>query len=319
MAGAAHLFPTGFGAWLDRRGDLFVDQGHAERLTDHVAVALDPDGLAEVERRRDGACTALLERVELARAEARRDEDGYAAELAALAEAVSTVVAFALLAKFAPGGLHRRLLDEGDQAPPPFPDPSPGGRLAVELMDVARRTAGLGFPPDRLERAWPDVPVEVADLVFGFCDRQTGFGPVPWEAPGYETPGFAVARMRAAFGTAFERPPSGAPPGAGHAAQAVRPGTTRSFLAGWLEFLELEIWYVRRAFYRGMAPLIRRLAEQLDVRAELLLFAEPDEILQNGRGLADAETRRRRYLQDRDYLGAHQVDEARLALATGFG
>jgi hypothetical protein len=302
---------------MDDAGDLFVDPEHAARLTAHVATGLEAEALAALDARRSGTCRTLLEHVDVAGAAAASSLDGWATTLADLGLAVSDVVAHALLAKFAPAGLLARMANEGDHAPPPFPVPSPGGLLAVELREAAGQARAMGFTPGRLEAEWPDVPAEVAALIGGFCERHVGFGPIQWEVPGYETPQFALARMRGSFGSSLDAEPSESRRNrsAGPHPAPILPGSTRALLAGWLEFLELEIWYVRRAFLVGMVPLVRRLADALDVPPELLLFVNVDELGDLSRSLEVAESRRLAYAADHEYLALHRIDEHRPARA----
>jgi len=86
-------------------------------------------------------------------------------------------------------------------------------------------------------------------------------------------------------------------------------------LAFWLEFLERETWYVRRAFYVGIVPLLRRLAADYQgrlLRPEDLLFLEIQELTGHGGEPAVVHVRRQRYLADPVYLTRQGIEPGRL-------
>jgi hypothetical protein len=108
-------------------------------------------------------------------------------------------------------------------------------------------------------------------------------------------------------------PPRPSPdPGGGEGAAALRRA-----LAFWLDFLERETWYVRRAFYRGMVPLLRRLSadhprRHTELRPDDVLFLTIDELTAGGFDPAAVRARRAAYLADGDYLARHGVEPDRL-------
>ena len=96
----------------------------------------------------------------------------------------------------------------------------------------------------------------------------------------------------------------------------------RRVLGFWLDFLERETWYVRRAFYVGMIPLLQQLAA--GYRQKIPTFQPADllflDIRELTAGIADPaviDTRRQRYMENTDYLSLHGVDPSRLATMLG--
>src|SRR5439155_17215421 len=255
------------------------------------------------------------------------DRDATTTALALVDARLRALVPFAVMTKFVPEALLQCLGREGDHSPPPFPDPTPGRRLAAAVVRLAQRCDRLGYGPDRLATEWPDVAPEVSGAVRVFCQQQTGFGPVAWESPGYETPGRVFDAMAATLGGGGDATslalavPDDLDPGP----RRLSMGTTtpsaagslatalRTALGTWLEFLDLEIWHLRRAFYLAVIPAIRVLASSLGVDAEELLFAPMEEL---GGGEFDpgtARERRREYEADAEYLDGHGVRPERLA------
>jgi hypothetical protein len=163
-----------------------------------------------------------------------------------------------------------------------------------------------------------------------FADAHVGFGPLAWDRPGFEDSRHVIDAMVAAFtGQSRETPE---PDGLGGPTELPAPcdrsaagsggfpvGAVRRLLAAWLGFLDQETWHVRRAFFLGMAPVLRRLA--LDLRhdapqlraGDLLFCTSTSQLAQRpGTWLAEAKARRAAYTQDRRYLAAHGIDEGRL-------
>jgi hypothetical protein len=96
----------------------------------------------------------------------------------------------------------------------------------------------------------------------------------------------------------------------------------RRVLGSWLEFLERETWYVRRAFYVGMIPILKQLAARYrqkipSFQATDLLFLDIRELTTEFADPAVIDRRRQRYLENRDYLSLHGVDPSRLATILG--
>src|SRR5262249_18063787 len=96
----------------------------------------------------------------------------------------------------------------------------------------------------------------------------------------------------------------------------------RRVLGFWLDFLERETWYVRRAFFVGMVPLLQQLA--VAYRQKIPAFQPEDllflEIRELAAGIADPaviHTRRHRYMKNTDYLSLRGVDPSRLESILG--
>src|ERR1051325_927313 len=149
VGGVEGAFPEGrLSVWFDAAGNLFVDPSHLHLLRVSLREALQNGALTRLDAAREEACA------ELAGATAGGSAippAGRAVERAVqVADAVSRVVPFALLAKVVPELLLGRLAEDGDEGTPPFPTPSPGRKLAVELAEVARFCRASGFDPERL-------------------------------------------------------------------------------------------------------------------------------------------------------------------------
>ena len=83
-------------------------------------------------------------------------------------------------------------------------------------------------------------------------------------------------------------------------------------LLSWIRFTDLQIWYLRSAFYRGLVPLLRQLGKVRRLAPSLLLFVERDELIDGGPGTQTMTDRVVRYLADEIYLRAQGTDRARL-------
>jgi len=103
---------------------------------------------------------------------------------------------------------------------------------------------------------------------------------------------------------------------------STKTAALRRVLGFWLDFLERETWYARRAFYVGMIPLLQQLAA--GYRQKIPAFQMADllflDIRELAAGIADPaviRTRRHRYMENTDYLSLHGVDPNRLATILG--
>jgi hypothetical protein len=311
-------------ARLDDDGDLYLDRASANDVAAEFRSALSPSSAARLEAEHRAACRAVVE--ETASAAAAADaadeatgpaEAGCRDAIGRLAARVETVVHFGIVARFAPDAVLDQLRRAGDDRPPPTPVPSPGRRLLVALGELSLRCHRHGFPPDRLAAEWPAAPDDVRRDVAAFGAAQAGFGPLPWDAPGYEDPAYTVRSMAEAFGGL---PPEdirrrlGAPSAGPSPASGGPSPELRAYLAFWLEFLERETWFVRRAFFVGMLPLLRRLARlQSEPRADTLLFCRIEELIRQPPPPDVVEARRTAYLADHTYLGRHGIGPERLA------
>jgi hypothetical protein len=318
-------------AWIDERGDLHLDRAGVQRLAADLPARLTPERLEALRRAHQAACTAIVETGErCARAARSLDEAEARRWLGELGAHVAGLVPYGILSKFVPDALLRALAAAGDGGAPPFPERSAGAALTADLLALFLDCRARGYPPERLEAEWPAVAAEVAARVRGACDRLAGFGPLAWDAPGYEQPRYVFRVLRAAFGQVDPdelRRRLAAKKGSGVLNSTPDPffaagggdsaAALRRALAFWLDFLERETWYVRRAFYRGLVPLLRRLAagyrrRHPEFRPDDMLFLAIDELTAGGFDPAAVRARRETYLADREYLARHGVEPDRL-------
>jgi hypothetical protein len=187
----------------------------------------------------------------------------------------------------------------------------------------------LNYTPQQLQREWPQVSPEVFRLVGEFCKRQTGFGPLAWDSPGYEDPNYVVRLLHSAFDEvnaeqvrrrlSFAKRPAAARSTSDVPASIA---ALRRVLGFWLDFLERETWYVRRAFYFGMIPLLKQLAaeyhrEIFTIQLVDLLFLEIGELIAGTVDPAVIQTRRHRYIENSEYLSLHAIDPSHLTTMLG--
>ncbi len=304
-------------ARLDDDGNLYLDRASARAVATEFRSTLAPSTATRLEAEQRAACAALMEEITSMAGATGLDAASCRASIGRLATRVETVVHFGIMAKFAPDAVLQELRHIGDDRPPPTPVPSPGRALLDALAELSLRCHRRGVPPERLAEVWPAVPAVVRDDVAAFCAAQSGFGPLPWDAPGYEDPSYTVRAMAGAFGgltpDGVERR-LGVPPAVRVPSHDGPSPELRGYLAFWLEFLERETWFVRRAFLVGMLPLLRRLA-QLDgiARADTLLFLRIEELVGQPPRPDVVEARSAAYLADHAYLARHGIGPERLA------
>ena len=315
-----------FPARLDENGDLFLDRSQVAALTIALPSWFTPDTLELMHTTHADACDALVDASENAARVAASLDGASARKLSEdLAHRMALVLAFGILSKFVPDVLLRALADAGDVEPPPFPEKSVGAELMQNAFALYQACSSLNYTPQRLQSEWPRASPEVLHLVSQFCHHQTGFGPLAWDSPGYEDPNYVARLLHSAFNEVDaeqvrQRLSFAARP-------AVTPSTTggptkitalRRVLGFWLDFLERETWYARRAFYVGMIPLLRQLAagyRQKIPKIQLtdLLFLEIRELVAGIADPAVIQTRRQRYMENTEYLSLHGVEASRLA------
>jgi hypothetical protein len=290
-------------AWLDEDATLHADFGRlgvAARAL--VAGSVEPVlALTAEGRARCEEVDRLAVRIETA------DPRRACTALADVAAAVARVVPFAIATKVVPDALAAAIPSGGPDGRLPFPSPSPGVQVALDLLRLAERCDACGWPPERVAAAWPRVDAGVANAVRAFAAEHVGWGPLAWETPGHEDPATVVTLMAAAYGDPERRRVA-----AGRARRRADPGgdqggPLREALAWWLRFLELETWHVRRAFYAAIVPLLCAAPRGRD-----LLFATIDEVRAGGPAPEDAARRRAAYLADTAYLERHGVTPSRL-------
>ncbi len=319
-----------FPARLDENGDLFLDRSQVAALTKALPSWLTLETLELMHATHAAACDALVDATENA-ARAAASLDGASARRLSedLANRMALVLAYGVLSKFVPDILLRALADAGDVEPPPFPERSAGAELMQNTFALYQACCALDYTPQRLQQEWPRVPSEVFHLVSKFCNRQTGFGPLAWDSPGYEDPDYVLRLLHSAFDEvnaeqirrrlSFAKRPAVA---RSTSDVPARIAALRSVLRFWLDFLERETWYVRRAFYFGMIPLLRQLAAEYrreipTVQPVDLLFLEIGELIA---GTVDPEiiqTRRRRYMENSEYLSLHGIEPSHVPIMLG--
>jgi hypothetical protein len=313
-----------FPARLDENGDLFLDRARVATLTQALRSSFTPETLELMHTTHVAACDALVSASESA-ARVAISLDGAARKLSEdLANRTAVVLAYGILSKFVPDALLRALADAGDVEPPPFPETSAGAELMQNMFVLYEACCGLDYPPPRLQREWPHVPPEVSQLVSEFCSRQTGFGPLAWDSPGYEDPNYVVRLLHSAFDEVDAEQVRGRFSFAKRHAAArsdadlsTKVAGLRRLLGFWLDFLERETWYARRAFFVGMIPLLRQMAvgyREKIPRFQLtdLLFLDIGELVAGIADPAVIQARRHRYTENAEYLSLHGVDSSRL-------
>src|SRR5712671_3583899 len=188
-----------FPARLDENGDLFLDRSQVAALTKALPAWFTPETLELMHTRHAAACDALVDATENA-GRVAVSLDGAARKLLKdLANRMALVLVYGILSKFVPDVLWRALADAGDVEPPHFPAQSAGAELMQNTFALYQACCVLNYPPGRLQREWPHVRPEVFQLVSEFCTRQTGFGQLAWDSPGYEDPHYVVRLLHSAF------------------------------------------------------------------------------------------------------------------------
>lgn len=319
-----------FPARLDQNGDLFLDRSQVAALSNALASWFTPESLELMYTTHAAACDALVDASENA-ARVAASLDGTSARKLSedLANRIALVITYGILSKFVPDVLLRALKDAGDVEPPPFPESTASTELMRDMFALYQACGAFDYTPQRLQCEWPGVALEVFQLVRQFCKRQTGFGPLAWDSPGYEDPNYVVRLLHSAFDEvdtqqvrqrlSFSEKPAVA---SSSIDVPTKIAALRRVLGFWLDFLERETWYVRRAFYVGMIPLLRQLAA--GYRQKILAFQPADvlflDIRELAAGTADPtviQTRRNRYMENTEYLLLHAVDASRLASIMG--
>ena len=314
-----------FPAQLDESGDLFLDRAKITAITRELPRWFTLETLERMHMTHTAACDALITASEAASRTVGSFGEPARKSLEDLADKMALVLAYGILSKFVPDVLLRALADEGDLDAPPFPRRSAGAELLGETFGLYQSCCALNYSPQRLQHEWPRVSPEVFQLISEFCNQQTGFGPLAWDSPGYEDPVYVVRLLHSAFDevdageirrrvsfakrVAFDLPAAVLP---------ARVAMLRRVLGFWLEFLDRETWYVRRAFYIGMIPILRQFGSPGRQNAgclELtdLLFLEISELTTGAIDPMVIRTRRDLYLANTEYLSLHGINAKRLA------
>ncbi len=235
-----------------------------------------------------------------------------AVALTRLLEAVAAVMPYPVLTRIVPGLLAQAA---GDRVPVPEP-PSPGAILATNLRRLASWCAAREWQPAALRDTWPRVDDDVADVVGSFCRDHSGFGPVAWEAPGFDSPRYTVTAMATLVpsptrrdGTVDWHPVTACPDGAANTAHQVA--------VRWIEHMDRQIWLQRRAFHHGAVPLLAALGDENGVAPWRLLFAERSELASGIPSAAVLDERIAAYLSGTEYLTKAGIDLNRLGAIFG--
>jgi phosphohistidine swiveling domain-containing protein len=310
LVGLADRYPEGrFPAHLDGDGSLQVDPEGIVTMQRAFPEQPTLSFLVELDDERERRCRTLSALVAEADRAARATSEGNLDYLGRLLAAVARVMPYPLLTKVVPD----LLLTALDEPGLPLPDhPSPGAMLTEHLRRLASWCAGRGRPASALVDGWPPPDPELTAAVHRFCREHAGFGPVTWEAPGFDS----VRHVLRAMTTIDPGPPATDPPS--HQADDFMPGerapvaTAREAAVRWVEYMDLQIWYARNAFHNGIVPLLAALGTGLGVEPWRLLFVERREFTTRLPDPAEIDRRIATYLAQADYLAANQVDLARL-------
>jgi hypothetical protein len=318
-----------FPAQLNDKGDLFLDRTQVTALTETLLSWFSPESLELMHKKHSTACDDLVDATENAARVATSSDDAARKLTEDLANRITLVIAYGILSKFVPDVLLRALADAGDTELPPFPENGAGSESMRSAFALYEACCANDFPPQRLVSEWPRVSPKVFQLVREFCNHQRGFGPLAWDSPGYEDPIYVVRLLHSAFDkvdaeqirerlsfaqrSVVARSAIDAP---------TKIAALRRVLGFWLNFLEWETWYVRRAFYVGMIPLLQQLAA--DYREKIPAFESADvlflEIRELTAGIADpamVQARRDRYMENTEYLSLHGIGRCRLTTMLG--
>ena len=314
-----------FPARLDENGDLFFDRSQVTALTEALPSWFTAETLELMQTRHAAACASLVDSSEHAARVAASLDRAVNKQAQDLADKIALGLAYGVLSKFIPDLLLRATADAGDTEPPPFPEKSAGAELMQDMLALYQACCACDYSPTRLQQEWPRVPAEVFQIVRQFCDRQTGFGPLAWDSSGYEDPSYVIRLLHSAFNQvdaeqfrqrlSFPHKPQITPSASKGTGKVA---ALRRVLGFWLEFLERETWYVRRAFYVGMVPLLQQLAPRYrrtipGFQPADLLFLEIGELTAGVADPAVIHARRNRYMENTDYLSLHGIGPDRLA------
>lgn len=316
LIGLADVLESGrFEAELDESGSLLVARASVDALRAAFPARPDQAFLQRLEERRRTVCKALIAHIGHAR-EAATGSDHEAMREAAcdLLQRVADFIPYAILTKIVPELLWQAISIEKENRTPSSDGPSAGLHLTLSLERLARFLWASGAAPDVVAASWPDVPVPIAAAVNDFCVTHAGFGPVAWEGLGYDSAEYVLSTLR---GLEDE---SGGPGGEEVPEYPdltpdldARPMTPTGALYGWLELTDLQIWYLRTAFYHGLKPLFVRLGESRFLPPQSFLFVSRHELATDDIPRKKELLRRiELYGADTDYLQRTGVIDGRL-------
>lgn len=312
-----------FPASLDD-GDLYLDRAKVAALSEALLECLTEDRLNAMRAAHVSACDQLLATTDKAAREAASLHGQPLRKLLQeLADDITLIMSYGVMSKFVPDLLLRARKDAGEYDSAPFPNNSAGSEILRNTFALYQACLAAGYSPRRLRDEWPRVSVQVKELLTRFCSEQRGFGPLPWDSPGYEDPQYVARILYSAFDQVDpeqvrQRLALVKTRSTTHFAEGnTKLAALRETLAFWLEFLEWETWYVRRAFYLGVVPLLKQLTlesvnSSRSVQSDDLLFLTFNEITSVSWNMAIINERRDRYLKNNDYLSLHGITPDRL-------
>ncbi len=314
LVGSSHVLPDGrFGARLDNKGNLLVDKGHI--LAMKRAFPPEPSAafLTALETRRRNRCAALLDSVRQVDAPIATTASGLVAESGLLVRRMADVLPYAILTKFVPEILSDWLTTDPILELTKPDRPSPGLQLTHNLEQLAVWCERCGWPPARVRADWPDVDPAVAGAVIDFSAAHAGFGPVAWEARGFDDPAFVLRMLERMEPQNVARPAQG-----GADSREIVPAAPVGMdpldvLMSWLEFTEFQIWYIRHAFFNGLIPRLSALAKCEQREPQTMLFMSAEELAGSWPTERELSLRMEAYWSDSVYLSHNDVPAERLS------
>lgn len=166
-------------------------------------------------------------------------------------------------------------------------------------------------------RSWPEVSSEVSELVNRFADAHTGYGPLAWEAPGFDDPAVVVGALETIV---TSRDNALSLPAVIDRREPSDVDTLAIYrlLESWLLLLEMGILSLRRAFYTIIVPLAGLMAKRLSVSTTDIAFMSFEELLGEAPSPSDIQRRRATYRGAKEYLTTNGIDPKRIErLMTG--
>ncbi|NNF64722.1 MAG: hypothetical protein HKN07_10740 [Acidimicrobiia bacterium] len=297
-----------FDAAVDEAGDLTVSRESISAMASAFERALSASYADRIRHRIDSnrACLNVLLEAD--------PQDRVANATATLADVdlvLCEMVTLVVLGKFLPDILFDAISRRSPMADAPFPSPSPGSVLAADLSALSSACLEHGCNAHELARSWPDVAPAVRALVTGFAHSHTGYGPLAWEAPGFEDPAVvvsALATTAASNGNDTRLPV---------AVERLEPSDTDMaavyrLLESWLLLLETGILGLRSAFYTIIVPLAGVMARERSVSATDIAFMRFDELLGEAPQRGEIARRRAQYRRTEDYLATNGIDPDRI-------
>ncbi len=291
---------------LDSAGDLQVDSGALEDIARRWVLATTVEAALGLSERID----AIVARLESLTTSTTAPLASTESRLLTIGDALSEFMPLPILAKMFIGAMLAWLRRHGFDGPLPLPSPSPGARLAADLATLAERCAATGISPAELRDRWPGVPPEVAAMVRQFAADHCGFGPLAWEAPGFDEPSFVLEAMVLSAGHLRGPEPRQEP--IATVFNSSLAAAVYLALGSWIDVAERGILMVRRSFHISILPLLAPTASVSGVTPIDILFARFDEIADGLPSPSVLRMRRQRYETSTSYLDRNGIKPERL-------